>query len=129
MISHRTLSANAGCWFPERATGCRWCTEGASLLSFFFFFSLCLFLRSSSLKTLLLHSLPHSLSLSQTPSKTPFLSPPRPLRSSTKHNKDPINSTTKYSIQTNLPASLLQTSTQLKPQETNESTKTERKPK
>ena len=127
MTSHRTLSAQACCWFPE---GGDWLPEVrwgclSSFLSFFFLFSLCLFLRSSSLKSLLLHSLP----LTQTPSKTPFLSPPRPLRSSTKHNKDPRNSTTKYSIQTNLPASLLQTSTQYKPQETNENTKTECKPK
>ena len=128
MTNHRTLSAQASCWIPERGDWLREVRWGASLLfflSFIFFSSLCLFLRSSSLKTLLFHSLP----LTQTPSKTAFLSPPRPLRSSTKHNKDPRNSTTKYSIQTNLPASLLQTSTQYKPQEPNENTKTECKPK
>ena len=121
MTSHHTLSAQAGCWFPERGAGCRRCTEGASLLSFFFFFFfyLCLFLRSTSLKTLLLHSLPDSLS-PKLPLKHPPVTPtPPPF----------FHSTTKHFIQTNLPASLLQTSTQYKPQETNENTKNECKPK
>ena len=58
--------------------GCRWCTEGASFLSFFFSFPSFFFSKDST------PSLSPPLPLSQTSSETPFLSLPRPLHPSTK---------------------------------------------
>ena len=126
MTSHRTFSAQADCWSSERGDWLPVVHWGASFL--FFPSSFSPFLLFSSLKTLLLHSLPHSLSPKlalkrlSCHSHAPSILP-------RKHKKDPRNSTTKYSIQTNLSASILQTSTQYKPQETNENTKTKCKPK
>ena len=82
MTSHRTLSAQAGCWFPEKvglAAGgaLRVPLFFPSSFSFLFVFPSIHFSKDPT------PSLSPRLPLSQTPSKTPFLSPPRPLRSST----------------------------------------------
>ena len=90
MTSHLTLSAQAGCRFPERGD---WLPEvhWGCLSSFFpSFFSFLFFVSFNPLSFPSIHfskdptpSLSPRLPPSQTPSKTPFLSPPRPLRSST----------------------------------------------
>ena len=101
---------------------------GALRVPLFFPSSCSLFLLSSSLKTLLLHSLLYSLSL-KLPLKLLSYHTHALSILSQKHSDDPRKFTTKHFIQTNLPASILQTSTQYKPQETNEIIKTKCKPR
>ena len=105
--------------------GCRWCTEGASLLSFFLFsFPSFFFSKDSTPSLSPLLPLSRKLPLKLFSYHTQTLS-----ILSQKHSNDPRKSTTKHFIQTNLPASILHTSTQYKPQETNENIKMKCKPR
>ena len=63
MASQRTLSAQADCWSSLRGTGCWWCTEGASLLSIFFFSFRSVFFSKDSTPSLSLQSLSLKLPL------------------------------------------------------------------